>query len=404
MTRLAVVIVAMTLPVCAFTQTKDSSPEEQYATLMRGYQESLKRATAGIQAAKSKEERQRAVATYPTIDRIGPRFLELARKYPRTSAACDALVWIVGQGRVGPDYFPSSRSELAGEAMDRLVQDHVEERRVGVLCRSLVVYPSPLRDTFLRKVYEKATNREVRGYACLSLAEYLAAKSKAVAGARSRGQANRPENVDPAFTAYAEHIRTADAVALSREAETLFERTIREYGDFSISRGGQKITFAQLAESGLRGLRQIGVGKAAPEIEGEDVDGKPLRLSDYRGKVVMLVIMGEWCGPCRAMYPQERELVSRLMNKPFALLAIDTDTDKATLRKAISAGEVTWRCWWDGAMDGPICKVWDIRGFPTVYLIDAHGIIRDSMMGGGKVLDESVERLLKEMENSSTSK
>ena len=132
----------------------------------------------------------------------------------------------------------------------------------------------------------------------------------------------------------------------------MFEKTIHEYGDFSISRGGQKITFAQLAESGLRGVRQIGAGKAAPEIEGEDVDGKSFRLSDYRGKVVMLVFTGEWCGPCRAMYPQERELVSRLKDKPFALLAIDTDTERQTLRKAISAGEVTWRCWWDGAMDG----------------------------------------------------
>jgi hypothetical protein len=92
--------------------------------------------------------------------------------------------------------------------------------------------------------------------------------------------------------------------------------------------------------------------------------------------------------------------VSRLKDKPFALLAVDTDTDKATLRKVISAGEVTWRCWWDGAMDGPICKAWDIRGFPTVYLVDGHGIIRDSMMGGGKPLDEAVDRLLKEMEKS----
>jgi hypothetical protein len=66
----------------------------------------------------------------------------------------------------------------------------------------------------------------------------------------------------------------------------------------------------------------------------------------------------------------------------------------------ISAGEVTWRCWWDGAMDGPICKAWDIRGFPTVFVIDAHGIIRDFMMGGGKPLDEAVDGLLKEMEVS----
>jgi peroxiredoxin len=397
---LTVVLMAVVLPSQAKAQTVSPTPEEQYASLVAEYRESLKQATSGIEAAKTKEERQKAIASYPTVDRIGPRFLELARKYPRSSAACDALVWIVGQGRVTSDYFPSPRIELMGEAMERLAKDHVDDRRVGVLCRSLVVYASPLRDTFLRSVYEKATNREVRGYACLSLAEYLAAKSKSVARGRSGGQADRAKSVPPGQAAYLEQLRSADPAALSREAETLFEKTIREYGDLSISRRGEKITFAQLAESGLRGLRQIGVGKAAPEIEGEDVDGKPLRLSDYRGKVVVLVFSGEWCGPCRAMYPQERELVSRLKDKPFALLGVDTDTEKQTLRKVISDGQITWRCWWDGAMDGPICKAWDIRGFPTVFVIDALGLIRDSMMGGGKPLDEAVDGLLKEIEKS----
>ena len=197
MKRIAVVIVALMLPVWAFAQTKDASPEAQYAALMNEYQETLKRATAGIEAAKTNDERQKAVAAYPTVDSFGPRFLELAKKYPRTSAACDALVWIVGRGRVGSDYFPSSRNELTREAMDRLAKDHVDDKRVGVLCRSLVVYPSPPRDTFLRMVYEKAANREVRGYACLSLAEYLAAKSKAVARITSGGPADRAKSIPP---------------------------------------------------------------------------------------------------------------------------------------------------------------------------------------------------------------
>ena len=48
------------------------------------------------------------------------------------------------------------------------------------------------------------------------------------------------------------------------------------------------------------------------------------------------------------MYPQERELVVRLKDRPFVLLSVNTDPERETLRKAIRDGEITWRCWWDG--------------------------------------------------------
>src|SRR5258708_33451426 len=92
-------------------------------------------------------------------------------------------------------------------------------------------------------------------------------------------------------------------------------------------------TFADRAKSELYEIHQLSTGKVAPEIEGEDVDGKKLKLSDYRGKVVVLVFWGEWCASCRAMYPQERSLVNRLENKPFALIGINSDSDPERLKK-----------------------------------------------------------------------
>ena len=51
--------------------------------------------------------------------------------------------------------------------------------------------------------------------------------------------------------------------------------------------------------------REVG-DEVAPEIEGKDADGDAFKLSDYRGKVVVMTFSGNWCGPCRAMYPDER--------------------------------------------------------------------------------------------------
>ncbi len=366
---------------------------------MKEYSDSLRQATEGLRNAKTDDDRKKVLASYPTVDRIGPRFLALAKKYPRTSAACDALVWTVGQSRVTSDTFPPSRTELMSEAMEQLARDHIDDSRVGVLCRSICQYASPLRDKFLRTVYEKATSREVRGRACLSLAEYLVVKSETVERARSADSSKRKPSFDIALDAYLQHLVSIDPALLTKEAEQLFLTVIEKFGEFTARRG--TVTFSQLAERHLKALHELRVGHSAPEIEGADVDGKHFKLSDFRGKVVAIVFTGDWCGPCREEYPHERQLVSRLRDKPFVLLGVNTDSDKQTLRKLISTGEVTWKCWWDGAMDGPISKAWDVKGFPSVVVLDANGVIRHSGVSVRREsLDKAVDGLLKELESS----
>ena len=162
---------------------------------------------------------------------------------------------------------------------------------------------------------------------------------------------------------------------------------------------GQR-TIAEYAEGELSELRRLKIGEVAPEIEGEDVDGKRFKLSDYRGKVVVLTFSGNWCGPCRAMYPDERRLIGRLKNKPFVLLSVNTDEEKETLRKSIDSGDITWRCWWDGGTGGPICTKWGVDGFPMVYILDAGGVIRHKKVLEGQ-LDKAVESLLEKIGSES---
>ena len=90
---------------------------------------------------------------------------------------------------------------------------------------------------------------------------------------------------------YLESLRRQDRSKAAEEAEALLVRTTRDYGDVMLPDGE---AVAQKAEPELFGLRHLSVGKTAPDIEGRDQDDVPFRLSDYRGKVVLLDFWSEY--------------------------------------------------------------------------------------------------------------
>ena len=99
------------------------------------------------------------------------------------------------------------------------------------------------------------------------------------------------------------------------------------------------------------------------------------------------------------MLAHERSLVKRLEGKPFALLGVNSDRDKAELKKAMEKEQITWRSWWNGpkGTNGPLSKKWNVHGWPTIYVLDAQGVIRFRDVRG-EAMDEAVDALLKELE------
>jgi|SRR6516164_2157780 hypothetical protein len=101
------------------------------------------------------------------------------------------------------------------------------------------------------------------------------------------------------------------------------------------------------------------------------------------------------------MFPHERSLVARLENKPFALIGINSDKDKDKLKESNEKEQITWRSFWDETTGGPIAKKWNIRGWPTLYVVDAKGVIRHKYVGspGGETIDKVIDALVKEAED-----
>jgi hypothetical protein len=94
--------------------------------------------------------------------------------------------------------------------------------------------------------------------------------------------------------------------------------------------------------------------------------------------------------------------VKKLADKPFALVGVNSDTDLKELRKRMEEEQITWRSFWNGkeGTGGPISSAWNVRGWPTLYVIDHRGVIRHKYLGspGDKVLDEAIEKLVREAE------
>ena len=157
-------------------------------------------------------------------------------------------------------------------------------------------------------------------------------------------------------------------------------------------------TYAELAKRELFDLIHLQVGKEAPDIIGKDLDGIEFQLSHYRGKVVLLDFWGHWCPPCRAMYSHEQEVVRKLADLPFVLIGVNSDRDLETARGAVSGESLSWRHFWNGpkGTKGPIASQWNIEAWPSVYLIDAQGVIRYKEPLG-KDIDQGLENLMAEM-------
>jgi len=135
------------------------------------------------------------------------------------------------------------------------------------------------------------------------------------------------------------------------------------------------------------------IGQQAPSIDGTDATGKPMRLADFHGKVVVVMFSYKGCGACEAMYPDNRQLIEDLAGEPFAFLGVQGDEAIETVHESLESGTLTWRVWWNGE-DRRISTKWNIKGWPSTFVLDKNGIIRFRDLRG-KQLANAVRSLLK---------
>jgi hypothetical protein len=100
------------------------------------------------------------------------------------------------------------------------------------------------------------------------------------------------------------------------------------------------------------------------------------------------------------MLPHERSLVKEMDGKPFSIVAVNSDSSKEKLKEILAKEEITWPQFFDGgSTNGPIATAWNVSGWPTIYVIDAKGVIRAKNLRD-EALSKEIRALVAETEKA----
>lgn len=301
-------------------EKKDLSPQEQFNALQKEFNSERSKIVAEVNKAKG-DERQKLIDKYYGLGKeYAERAYKIAEANPKDPVAADAIFWILDNGgnsdyqkkaadkakaliaemplkdligrlnrtRGNPALLEAAykraedagKDEKAGEllawianngyympigekAIDRLVGQFPEHPAIERICGVMARGRSDKFGELLKQILERSTKPSVKGAAALALGQVLANKVD--------GLGDRPEEADK----------------VAAEAEKYFTMVIDEFAKDDANK-------KKMAEKELKVLRTLRVGKEAPEIKGVDLDEKEFKLSDYRGKVVLIDFWGNW--------------------------------------------------------------------------------------------------------------
>jgi hypothetical protein len=303
---------------------------------------------------------QRAEGSRPLLlreSKASERIQNLIKENPNAPEVPDALLWAV----INDCGDPSVISIDSSSGFDKLRGSHFQPRDLTWLESD-----SWALEPFLRALLDKHTDQELKAIACLALGRRFKERiSKEVSGGQPVGDDQR---------------------RLRIEAETFLSRAISDFGSVHISSG----SIAKLAGAEMYELKNLAVGQPAPEISEPDSQGRPLRWSELKGKVVV-IFFSRNISSKGASLALDRLLRDHFVNQPLVLLTVNGDPESGSRRSELQVRTDAWRFWDDGTA---IVTRWNVRRWPTIYVIDHEGIIRNRFKGDNETQGADVETIV----------
>jgi len=312
---------------------------EPLATEIRGiideYENSVPANTLKLIAAATEEEKNQFRASIPSAGPYATRMMKLVQANLDQPGAVQGISWLV----TGAASFPEGQ-----EALEMLGTTFAGSAGIATAVKQLEYHGLPA-EPMLQAVIAQNTHREEKAAALYALGA-IHFKNFDASADRVSGEASKDKSLE------------------------YFQQLNADYADVTV----QGFKLADSAAKMLFEMTNLQPGCEAPEIEGKDADGVSFKLSDYRGKHVIIIFWGGWCHACHGLLPLMNQTAAQLKEHNAVVLGVNTDIEPEA-KKALADYQVSFRNWLDNTSSGPNTTLYNPRNFPTLYLIDPKGAI-----------------------------
>jgi peroxiredoxin len=331
--------------------------------------------------AQTPQQRLDALRKDPTGDFTG-KFLALAQKYADDPALLNIAIAVCRLDRGGKPDSPRTR------VLALVRQRHLKSDQLVPLLRFLAYDQDD--EEFVKAVLEANKNATVQASAYMALAQMKRNRLRTIetlkqdADYRELLSKSRGEAV-------VKKLLQTDVASLTREIEEIYQKVLKDYARVPLDLQRGASLAGPVAERNLFEVRDLAVGKTAPDFAALTFDGKTAKLSETRGQIVVLQFWATWSASCRDAIPAMRKLVEKYTGKPVHILGLATDRDHETVKKFVLRTAMPWTHWWSP----PVADRWNVSTLPANFVLDARGVIRFKNVSI-RELDAVIDRLLQE--------
>ncbi|NPA32115.1 MAG: TlpA family protein disulfide reductase [Aquificae bacterium] len=131
------------------------------------------------------------------------------------------------------------------------------------------------------------------------------------------------------------------------------------------------------------------VGKPVPDVVLKTPEGRSFKLSDFKGKVVLINFWATWCPPCREEFELFKEVYEKYKDRGFVIVAVNTDPEN--LEEFLRENPLPFVV---AVGDDEVIELFGVRGLPTSFLVNREGIVVKERLGVYRELEKDLKELL----------